>query len=121
MNPEPVQLSHLQAVPEKRRWRAFANCRGYPTQWFVGFETPDDRALEICAECVVRKRCEEAAPAKPEANVIYGGEAIEGRMPPLKGGRPRQYDCGTPQGMRRHRRNGDICFRCFPGTGEPGN
>lgn len=87
----------MQAVPKNRRWRAFANCRGCPTSWFVGFEIPLPQALAICAECVVRERCEENAPSRPEANVIYGGEAIEGRMPSLKGGRPRQYECGTPQ------------------------
>ena len=115
--PKPVQLSHLRTIPQRRRWRAFANCRGYPSSWFVGFEEPLPRALELCAECIVREECRENAPARPEANVIYGGTAIEGYMPPLRGGRPRQYECGAPQGRRRHRRNGDLCFKCYPRTG----
>ena len=106
-----------RAVPEPHQWKLFANCRGYPSDWFVGFIKPHPRALELCTECIVREHCEAAAPSDSKVTVLYGGKVFEGDLVG-KGGRPRSYGCGTPQTRRRHRRSGEVCFRCYPETGQ---
>ena len=88
-----------RAAPEPHQWKLFANCRYYPSDWFVDFIKPHPRALELCAECIVREHCEAAAPSDSKVTVLYGGKVFEGDLVG-KGGRPRSYGCGTPQARR---------------------
>lgn len=59
-------------------WISNANCRSVPTSsFFDDFENADAteriKILSVCADCSVRKECQEYAESKPDTCGVWGG------------------------------------------------
>lgn len=104
------------------RWDERSACRGEQTELFFpagsGSTAPDfGPALAICARCDVQPQC--YAQAVADGDIDEAGRArygvIAGVAPDSMARPPRPVAaCGTPQGYRRHRRNGEpACAACL--------
>ena len=104
--------SYAVDLREAEKWRALAECRGAPMEWFVGDPSPPAEAFALCDRCCVAGECLAFGEEEHKRNgvvAIYGGKLFYQRN---RGGRPREYDCGTPQARRRHKRRGETCSEC---------
>lgn len=81
-------------------WTQLAACRTHPTAWWfprVG-QSPDSRAVRLCATCPVRRECLEVALADSGLAGIWGGHTTAERTA-IRQGR-------AAAGDRRYRTDG---------------
>lgn len=110
---------------ERPSWHTDAACRGVdPELFFPDRGGPVDLAKQICAGCPVAVDCLDQAIRNREAFGIWGGMSERQRRK-VRGALvaeqkaagtyrgKRKNMCGTKQGIRRHRLDGEeLCKRC---------
>ena len=64
-----------------RHWVERAACIAAPSEWFVGSEPDEAKALRYCARCEVRRECLEEAVGANLTWGVWGGQTGQQRHP----------------------------------------
>lgn len=81
---------------ETEKWRALAECRGAPMEWFVGDPSPPTEAFALCDRCYVAGECLAFGEEEHKRNgvvAIYGGKLFCGKSSKLDNNLRKEWVC----------------------------